>query len=234
MTQSGVLLLLDAPLQSWGTQSRFGHRDTDFEPSKSGVLGLVGAAMGMSRDNEELLQRLANLTMAVRVDREGRILRDYHTAGGGTYRGEEHGVYGSKDTVVTNRFYLMDACFVAALSGEDGELVDQICTAMKNPRWPLFLGRRSCAPTRHIFLDGPMQGCAKELLRRVRWQGGTGEPPDVLRCVVDDPQGKPRADVPRSFRRYARKFENRLVCDEWIPTKELPGDEDVPVPSVAQ
>src|SRR5690606_33869407 len=80
--EAGLLLLLSGPMQSWGTQSRFAHRDTDFEPSKSGVLGLVGSALGMSRDDDDLLQALASLKMGVRVDREGRILRDYHTAGG--------------------------------------------------------------------------------------------------------------------------------------------------------
>jgi len=231
----GLLLLLDGPMQSWGTQSRFGQRDTDFEPSKSGVIGLVGAALGMTRNDEVLLSRLAKLTMAVRVDREGRVLRDYHTAGGGTYRGKPHSVFGAKDTVVTTRFYLMDACFVVGLSSEDHAFIKQIALAVQNPQWPLFLGRRSCVPTRHVFLAGPLEEEATALLKQVAWQGAPdAEPPERLRCVVDDARGKPRADVPLSFKVYSRAFDTRFVRDEWLFAKELPGAEDVSVSTFAQ
>lgn len=239
MSHRGLLLRLEGPLQSWGTQSRFSHRETDFEPSKSGVLGLVGAALGMPRDDEETLRRLAALSMAVRVDREGTILRDYHTAGGGTFRGEAHSVYGTKDTVVTNRFYLMDACFVVALSGEDHALIDQIVGAFEKPKWPLFLGRKACTPAARIFLKGPCDGHANDLIRNVPWQDKRRTTPAEnikLRCVLEEPiadgkipaapTGRPRADVPRSFRLYARRFDNRFVRDDWIDVQELPEEEE--------
>src|SRR5271163_4872663 len=86
---SVLLLRLAGPMQSWGTRSRFSNRDTGLEPSKSGVVGLLCAALGWSRDTETFtitgtrytLEQLARqLVMAVRVDREGRLMRDYHTA----------------------------------------------------------------------------------------------------------------------------------------------------------
>lgn len=224
-TRTGVLLLLDAPLQSWGTQSRFGHRDTDFEPSKSGVIGLVGAALGMPRDDSAQLERLASLEMAVRVDREGTVLRDYHTAGGGTFRGEPHNVYGA-DTVVTQRFYLCDACFVVALAHDDSVLIEAIAVALKQPVWPLFFGRRSCTPARPVFLDGPRQGSAEQLLKSVPWML---EPPvesdtgTTLRTIVDSTEGKPRGDLPVSFQLYARSFRTRFVQERWLPVADLPG-----------
>ena len=75
----GVLLLRASGLmQSWGVQSRFGVRDTGLEPSKSGVVGLLCAALGRRRD--EPIDDLAALTMGVRVDQEGTMGRDYQTA----------------------------------------------------------------------------------------------------------------------------------------------------------
>ena len=97
---STLLLRLAGPMQSWGTQSRFEERDTDADPSKSGVLGLVGAAMGVARDDMGAIARLAGLTMAVRVDREGTVLRDYHTAGGGRWSGREYGVANAEGKLV--------------------------------------------------------------------------------------------------------------------------------------
>lgn len=77
---SVLVLRLAAPLQSWGTQSRFSIRDTAREPSKSGVIGLIAAAIGRPRDGE--IDDLMALRMSVRIDRDGTLQRDYHTAGG--------------------------------------------------------------------------------------------------------------------------------------------------------
>jgi CRISPR system Cascade subunit CasD len=73
-----LLLQCVAPLQVWDTQSRFGVRTTGREPSKSGIVGLLCAALGRPRTAP--IDDLAALTMAVRVDKEGVILRDFHTA----------------------------------------------------------------------------------------------------------------------------------------------------------
>src|ERR1035437_2121086 len=75
-----LLIRLQGSMQSWGTTSRFDERDTQLEPSKSGVLGLICAALG--RDRKEPLADLATLHMGVRVDREGTPMRDYQTATG--------------------------------------------------------------------------------------------------------------------------------------------------------
>ena len=75
-----LLLRLGGAMQSWGVQSRFGVRDTGLEPSKSGVLGLVCAALGINRSDDQALVPLAALKMGVRVDWEGLLRVDYHTA----------------------------------------------------------------------------------------------------------------------------------------------------------
>ena len=48
-----LLLRLAAPLQSWGSDSKFETRKTDREPTKSGVVGLLAAALGLRRDDTE-------------------------------------------------------------------------------------------------------------------------------------------------------------------------------------
>ena len=96
---STLLLRLAGPMQSWGTDSKFDIRRTGREPSKSGVIGLVAAAMGIRRQDRDALRRLAALRFGVRVDREGTILRDYQIA------------RTDKTSYVTNRYYLADAIF---------------------------------------------------------------------------------------------------------------------------
>ena len=83
---STLLLRLAGPMQSWGTQSRFSVRDTGLEPSKSGVVGLLCAALGLPRHEE--VDHLAALSMGVRVDSEGALKMDYQTAGGTHRRGD--------------------------------------------------------------------------------------------------------------------------------------------------
>ncbi|MET8827061.1 type I-E CRISPR-associated protein Cas5/CasD [Streptomyces sp. NPDC004610] len=78
-----LLVRLAGPLQSWGITGRFARRDTHSRPTKSGVIGLCAAALGLPR--EEPLGQLAELRFGVRADRPGTSLRDYHTVGGGRY-----------------------------------------------------------------------------------------------------------------------------------------------------
>lgn len=142
-----LLLLLAGPLQSWGTTSRFDRRETDQEPSKSGVLGLVCAALG--RERAAPLDDLAALRLGVRVDRPGILRYDYQTASNviAADQSKRH------LTTVSRRFYLSDAVFVAGLEGPDGALLTAIHAALRNPVWPLSLGRKSYLPSPGPYLD---------------------------------------------------------------------------------
>lgn len=144
-----LLLRLAGPLQSWGLQSRFSIRDTAREPTKSGVLGLVCAALGLPRDAS--LEDLSALRMGVRVDQEGQHRRDFHTAqnvliASNTARQIERGKPKLKDTEPSMRHYLADAWFTVGLSGEDRSLLERIDEALGAPRWPLALGRKAFVP----------------------------------------------------------------------------------------
>lgn len=86
-----LLVRLAAPLQSWGVAGRFWRRDTHSRPTKSGVIGMCAAALGLPREpppddpGSDPLAELAPLLFGVRADRPGTPVRDYHTVGAGRY-----------------------------------------------------------------------------------------------------------------------------------------------------
>lgn len=231
-----LLLRLTGPMQSWGTQSRFSVRDTGLEPSKSGVIGLICAALGRPRTDP--VDDLARLRMGVRVDREGVMQVDFHTAGGWHRRAEAgYGVPGpwggGHRPQLSRRFYLADAAFLVGLEG-DADLLAQIDRALAAPRWQLFLGRKSFVPGAPVHLpsDPPWGPGLRDLpleaaLRGYPWLGylerrRREEVPDRLRLVLDaDGEGFDiRMDVPISF--AERRFSARAVRTEWIPTPPPP------------
>ena len=224
-------------MQSWGTQSRFTHRDTGREPSKSGVIGLVCAAMGRPRTAP--LDDLRALKMGVRVDREGNLSRDFHTAGGSHRRGDPYGVIkndgGRGGTVVSERYYLADADFLVGLEGDDA-LLRTIDAAFAAPKWQLCLGRKAFVPGSPVRLpDHPRFGAGLrsesliDALTGYPWiVGGRREgerEPELCRVVIDAETNsghETRYDVPVSFAN--REFTLRYVQTDWItltpPTEE--------------
>lgn len=131
---TALVLRLAAPLQSWGTSSRFVRRNTDRFPSKSGIIGLLAAAQGRRRTDP--IEDLVALRMGVRIEQAGRVERDFQTA---------RPVDGSAPMPLSYRFYLADAVFVVAVQGEPS-MLDGLREALRRPVFPLFLGRRSCPP----------------------------------------------------------------------------------------
>jgi len=140
-----LLLRLEGPMQSWGYRSRFDYRDTALEPTRSGVIGLICAAMDIARGED--ISRFELIRMGVRVDKEGRPERDYHTAGGDRREPREYGVIKADGkgiyTVVSYRDYLADASFTVGLESADTELLGKIADDLRCPKWPLFLGRKA-------------------------------------------------------------------------------------------
>ncbi|MBR3242129.1 MAG: type I-E CRISPR-associated protein Cas5/CasD [Parasporobacterium sp.] len=158
-----VLLKFSGPLQSWGTDSHFETRHTDTHPSKSGVIGMIAAGLGIHRDEDEKVSRLKQLDFAVRIDQVGQILRDYHTA----KKYKENGDF--ERTYVTNRFYIQDAVFIVALGSDDEELIQDVETAMVRPYYSYYLGRRSLPPTADLFL-GIVDMDVVTALKKYPWQ----------------------------------------------------------------
>lgn len=230
---SVLLLRLAGPMQSWGVESRFSIRDTGREPSKSGVIGLLCAALG--RPRHVPVDDLAALRMGVRVDREGALKMDYHTAGGGTLAGAPYGVAKASgdrpETVVSHRYYLADADFLVGLEG-DKALLAQVDAALAAPVWQLCLGRKAFVPGTPVRLpDAPplgpglRQAPLEEALGAYPWfpdparaghglAGRAEQPPARFRLVVETglaAGAEVRMDQPAGAAFRDRSFTARYV-----------------------
>ena len=214
---STLLLRLAGPMQSWGTRSRFSNRDTGLEPSRSGVIGLLCAALG--RPREENLDDFLPLKMGVRVDREGRLMRDYHTAQEVLRASGKS----AQDTVLSERFYLADADFLVGLQENRGFL-QTLADKLNQPTWPLFLGRKSFVPSLPILegiVEQELRAALEKYPWRKRWKN-ENPPTKDLRCIMEVEYGKgeARQDVPLSFVSRNRRFNVRHVRDD-KPIKPL-------------
>lgn len=209
-----LLLRLAGPMQSWGTTSRFDERDSQLEPSKSGVLGMVCAALG--RDRAEPVDDLARLKMGVRVDREGLLMRDYQTATGVV---SASGKVDMDRTVISPRYYLADAAFLVGLEGGDGAFLERIHAALRAPVWPLALGRKSFPPGEPVWLEGALreEGLRDALLAWPRIATARHEHKDEpLRLILEHAStGTVRLDQPVAP--YSeRRFGPRYIASEAI------------------
>lgn len=205
-----LLLRLQAPMQSWGCASHFSVRDTAREPTKSGVIGLICAALGRSRSAD--LQDLAELKMGVRVDREGKLMKDYHIA-----QKVYQAAGGQKASEPSNRYYLADAAFLAGLEGNLLTL-EAIQNAVQFPRWGLFLGRKSFPPAKPVWLKNGLRK-GEDLMTALTTFPVLAKNGEKLRLMLDDPEGHITCnDVPLSFEE--RQFISRRVSLKFIPAPE--------------
>jgi len=237
-----LLLRLAGPMQSWGVQSRFEIRDTAREPTKSGVVGLLCAAQGLSRDQP--VDHLAALRMGVRVDLEGVLAREYQTVGGGTWPGRStYGVasVGDKrqDTVVSVRYYLAEAVFLVGLEG-DPLLLARLAAALERPVWPLYLGRKSYVPGEPVlFPDMPVRNVGlEEALRSVPWPTSDTvprwrrqDPPEWVRVVLEEPDLS-RAERAQLDQPVGAAFRDRRFTLRGVRTEFWRLGSDVPVREV--
>ena len=193
-----LLLRLAAPLQAWGADSKFETRKTNREPTKSGVIGLLAAALGLRRDEREALLRLTGLRFGVRVEREGQLLVDYHTAK----------TQDEKTSYVTYRHYLQDAVFLAGIESTDTALLQQLQQALLHPTLPLCLGVRPGSLQEVLQAEPPL--C----------------PGRQSRILLDadplEPGTAPQRDVPVSFDPHHRKYGYRSVRELWQKVPDSP------------
>lgn len=221
-----LLLRLIGPMQSWGVQSRFSVRDTGLEPSKSGVIGLLCAALG--RDRSAPLNDLSALRMGVRVDREGKLSRDYHIAGTRGYL-KAGGSVEVKNVIPSSRYYLADAAFLVALESGDMSLLSGLFEALSRPVWAICLGRKAFPPSEPVVEPGCL---LPQLPLEKAFQTypylGRDNPPERLRCVIEDPHGEGvRNDQPVSF--SPRVFAPRRVRTVFLDRASIPGVNVPPV-----
>ena len=165
MSNAYLLLWLEAPLQSWGADSRFGRRGTLNFPTKSGVLGLLCCALGAGGEQKELLLEMGSLHQTVLSYRRSKereaLLRDFQMVGSGyddknpwetllipkKSDGKPAVGGGSK---ITYRYYLQDAAFAAIVEVPTNKSAI-FAEALVNPCWDIYFGRKCCAPTDWIY-----------------------------------------------------------------------------------
>lgn len=207
-----LLLRLSAPIQSWGSDSVYDNRETDDMPTKSGVIGMLAAALGRKRDSS--LDDLMELGFGVRIDQQGIRLNDFQI----THMGEK------LNANLSNRIYLSDALFLAGLSCENIDFLNDLEDALRHPKFAVFLGRRSCPPTQPLILGIRNHELYQSLLEE-EWLVPEWRRQSLfrfsdelhLRIVMDDLQGGSiKKDVPISFSPFRREYGYRYV-------KEMPG-----------
>ena len=221
---SFLLLRLRGPMQAWGTRSRFEYRDTEREPTFSGIIGIIAAAEGLPRGAD--LSEYHQLKMTVRVDREGELEREFQTALDViTADGKA-----SKDAQIIYRDFLADAAFHVALEGPDS-LIKRIFAALHRPRYPLFLGRKSYLPSIPIVYPGKESYidtdedalsflCALPLATDPpisRYTLLASDKTEKIRFVVPRADGgaETRRDIPQNFDIYRRRYDTRHIKTEY-------------------
>ena len=234
---SVLLLKLAGPLQSWGADSRFTERKTRHEPTKSGVIGLLAAALGRRRT--EPVDDLASLCFGVRIDQPGHYECDFQTEHTRVWDGRSGRWVFKEGLPLSRRHYLADAVFVAAFEGD--ETILHVCAeSLVRPAFPLFLGRRACPPSTKVLL-GLKEGVSLlDALRNVPWQASdryqfrhrrdSGITLEILydQGLGEANDGETVRDVPLSFSQVKREYSWRLVSHDSVTVQNPLHRSEVP------
>lgn len=157
-----LVLRFAGPLQAWPTHSRGTRRPSHQAPAYSGISGLFRCAQGLPRNDRS--DPLKQTRIAVRIDRPGRRVWDYHTINQLPNPDNRFSVGRElvpqvlkmdgkpyAPTVITNREYISDGAFTCFVSGDRAHL-DSLAASLWSPKWATFMGRKSCAPAPDMCL----------------------------------------------------------------------------------
>ena len=153
-----LIFQFQAPLSSWGEVAVGEYRPSAEYPSQSAIQGLLGAALGIDRDDDAAQTALrTGCRLAVGVLSQGRLLRDYHTAQvpsrsdlkkrpHATRRDELSLPKSDLNTILSSRDYRQDAAALVAVQtvANAPYSLAQLAEALKKPKFVLYLGRKSC------------------------------------------------------------------------------------------
>lgn len=160
-----LLFQLQAPLAAWGEPAVGEFRGTAEYPSLSALIGLLGAALGVRRDDEAAHAALRDgYRFAVGLQSAGELLRDYHTAQvpprsalkrrpQATRRDELRVPKTELGTILSTRDYRQGAACLVAVQARDTapHTLQALADALRRPRWVLYLGRKSCPPAAPLW-----------------------------------------------------------------------------------
>ena len=150
-----LVFQLYAPLVSWGDQAVGQERPTADHPSRSALLGLLAAALGIDRNDEAQQQKLIDSChFGIKLYSPGLAMRDFHTTQVPPTNKKVKHLYTRKDelaetkigTILSFRSYQQDSFSAAAvwLAGESHYSLTQLSEALKAPHFHLYLGRKAC------------------------------------------------------------------------------------------
>lgn len=232
MSEPVLAMLFDGPMQSWGSQSRFNRRTTLSYPTRSGIVGMIAAAMGIARKDSARLAELGPSYLPITIVAFTTCGRwtDYHTVGGGYEgKGEWQNVPrkasgGEGRTALTYREYLSDAKFGILLTGKEA-LLHRCDEAFHDPKWGVWLGRKCCIPTQPVSqgVFANEKDAIEHLYTRI--SRDENNQPRVHRRiseVADFSEGTDTLmDVPLDFAK--RTFTVRRILDEPLTEEESAG-----------
>jgi CRISPR system Cascade subunit CasD len=158
---SFLVFQLYGPMASWGEVAVGEVRASALHPTRSALLGLLAAALGLRRSDRDGLSALAaELRFAVRMESAGVPLTDYHTAQLGVPRRGRLDVTRADQlrdrrdqlqTLLSTRDYRCDGFWRVAtwllFPHSARWSLPALRAALEEPVFPLYLGRKSCPPS---------------------------------------------------------------------------------------
>ncbi|MBB3230787.1 type I-E CRISPR-associated protein Cas5/CasD [Halomonas stenophila] len=153
-----LVFRLYAPLASWGEAAVGESRPTATYPGRSAIIGLLGAALGVRRDDDEGQRRLRDgIGIATKQRSPGSLMRDYHTVqvpasqAKVTYRTRRDELSAPRkviNTILSSRDYRCDGLWTVAiwLTPQAELALEDLERALKTPHFTLYLGRKACPP----------------------------------------------------------------------------------------
>ena len=152
-----LMFRLYGPMASWGDIAVGEYRPSFAHPSKSAVVGVLAAAVGLRREEEDKLRQFtSSYGFAVQVHTAGTLLRDYHTIQvPPKQKGVKHATRRSEllapqlSTILSSRDYRCDAFYTIAIWNfveHPPYSLSQIASSLACPVFTLYLGRKSCPP----------------------------------------------------------------------------------------
>lgn len=228
---ASLAILLDAPLQAWGVSSRYQRRETEAFPVKSGLIGLLAAALGIDKQAPDESDKISLLTgfrvTAYRVPKtvKSSVVRlvDFHTVGGGYDKNastfEKLSIPRKASgppfgTVLTRRSYLTDSRFAAVFTG-DANAIRSCGEALDDPRWGIWFGRKACLPAlplSPVVGESPEGVLASLLARLSAWDGGAAIDPETLERW-EEPEVADRAEGDFFLNDSPVSFKDRLFVE---------------------
>ena len=175
-----LVFQLYAPLASWGEEAPGEIRPSATVPTRSALLGLLAAALGIRREEEERLNNFnQHYHLAVHaLSSQERWLRDYHTVSA-PRENKKYRYYTRRDelrlapdeigTLISQREYRCDGYWHVALSATPGApcTLPALLEALLTPHFPLYLGRKSC-PLALPLAPRLMRGDLKDVFIQAR------------------------------------------------------------------